>query len=140
MRKKDTDVLYNELKKAKDPSAFLEANSKEMQEIGVSDYLNELMEKYRIKIPDIIARVNIAASYVYQIFEGNRNAGRDKLIQIAIAIRTTVDEADRLLHAGGYCELYVRSRRDALIMFSMDKGFDVIQTNELLEKNGEKLL
>lgn len=135
MEGKSTEMLNNELKKAQNLEQFLESNAKLLKPASVPDYLIAMMIAHDTEKNDVIARAQMTASYAYQIFEGRKNASRDKLIQLALGFPLTIEETDGLLRAGGCSELYVRSKRDALIMFALGKQYSLFETNELLEKN-----
>lgn len=57
-----------------------------------------------------------------------------------IGFPLTVEDTQYLLWLGGHSELYVRNSRDAYIMFALKKRYGITETNELLFKNGKKIL
>lgn len=136
MKEKDTKFLQEALRKSGNLDIFEEENDSELCAQSVADYLNELLIKYDGKKPEIGKRANLDEGYMYQIFNGRRNAKRDKLLQLAFGFPLTLEETQRLLRLGGYGELYVRRKRDAYMMFALEKGYDVQQTNELLYEKG----
>ena len=140
MREKDTNVLQEELRKSDNLDKFEEENLSELYANSVAEYLNELLIKYDGKKPEIGKRANLDEGYMYQIFNGRRNAKRDKLLRLAFGFPLMLDETQRLLRLGGCGELYVRRKRDAYLMFALEKGYDVIQANELLYDKGVEIL
>lgn len=140
MFEKSTDELKNELLKENNIDHFIRKNEDEMYKVTVQEMLGTLLEKYGEKQKDIIKRSFIPAGYAYQVFEGRKNASRDKLIRLAMAFPLSVEETNRLIRAGGYNELYVRNKRDVLILYSLENKYGVGETNELLYSNGEELL
>ena len=140
MKQKDTFYLQDELRKSNNLERFEKDNNSELRAQSVAEYLNELLIKYDRKKTDIAKRANMDEGYMYQIFNGIRNAKRDKHLQIAFGFPLTLEETQRLLHLGEHGELYVRRKRDAYLMFALEKGYDVMQTNELLYEKGEKIL
>ena len=140
MRKKDTNILQEELRKAESLEKFEEENNFELYDQSVSEYLNELLIKYDAKRAEIAKRANFDEGYMYQIFNGRRNAKRDKLLRLAFGFPLTLEETQKLLRIGGYSELYVRRKRDAYLMFALEKGYDVMQTNDLLYEKGIDIL
>ena len=140
MNKKDTGFLQKELRKTNDLEQFEEEHNAELCIQSVAEYLNELLIKRDGKKTEIGKRANLDESYMYQIFNGRRNAKRDKLLQIAFGFPLTLEETQRLLRLGGYGELYVRRKRDAYVMFALEKGYDVVQTNALLYEKGVEIL
>lgn len=140
MKEKDTIFLQEALRKSGSLEKFEEENDSELCAQSVADYLNELLIKYDGKKPEIGKRANLDEGYMYQIFNGRRNAKRDKLLQLAFGFPLTLEETQRLLRLGGYGELYVRRKRDTYLMFALEKGYDVMQTNNLLYKKGVEIL
>lgn len=140
MSEKDTKFLQEELRKSSNLDKFEEENSSELHALSVADYLNELLIKYDEKKAEIGKRANLDEGYMYQIFNGRRNAKRDKLLRLAFGFPLTLEETQRLLRLGGCGELYVRRKRDAYLMFALEKGYDVMQTNELLYEKGVEII
>lgn len=140
MSKKDTYILQEELRKSDSLNKFQTENNSELHAQSVADYLNELLIKYDGKKTEIGKRANLDESYMYQIFNGRRNAKRDKLLRLAFGFPLTVDETQKLLRLAGYGELYVRRKRDAYLMFALEKGYDAMQADDLLYDKGEKVL
>lgn len=140
MSEKDTKFLQEELRKSSNLDKFEEENSSELHALSVADYLNKLLIKYDEKKAEIGKRANLDEGYMYQIFNGRRNAKRDKLLRLAFGFPLTLEETQRLLRLGGCGELYVRRKRDAYLMFALEKGYDVMQTNDLLYEKGIDIL
>ncbi len=137
---KNTGELRNELKRETDIAVFLENNTKELEVKSVPELLTSFSEKYGVKQKDAIKRSFIPEGYAYQIFEGRKNCSRDKILRLALAYPLSVADTNMLLRAGGFNDLYVRSRRDAIIMYCLEKKTSVLDTNSLLYERGEKLV
>lgn len=138
--KKDTLTLQSELRHSESVEQFVKENQSELTMMSVSDYLNELLIMYNLEKCDVAKRGGFAGNYPYQIFNGKKNASRDKLIQIALGFPLTLEETQELLRLGGYSELYVRDSRDAFLMFAIEKKYELQELNELLYKNKKKIL
>lgn len=140
MSEKDTNLLQEELRKSSNLDKFEAENNSELHAQSVAEYLNELLIKYDAKKPEIGKRANLDEGYMYQIFNGRRNAKRDKLLRLAFGFPLTLDETQRLLCLGGCGELYVRRKRDAYLMYALEKGYDVMQANDLLYDKGVEII
>lgn len=138
--KKDTTMLVSELKNAKSAEAFVQENKEELGMKSVPEYLNEMLIKYNTEKCDVAKRGGFTGNYPYQVFNGVKSAGRDKLIQIALGFPLTLEETQYLLRLGGHSELYVRNSRDAYLMFAIEKGYGIQKVNELLYDNKKELL
>ena len=140
MSEKDTYILQEELRKSDSLDKFEKENDSELCAKSVADYLNELLIKYDKTKSEIGKSSDLDEGYMYQIFNGRRNAKRDKLIRLAFGFPLTLEETQKLLRLGGCGELYVRRKRDAYLMFALEKGYDAMQANDLLYEKGIELL
>lgn len=138
MQEKNTEYLETELKQSNNLEEFLNSNGLILNAKTVPELLNDLLIKYDIEKCDVVRRSGLSGTYAYQIFDGKKSAGRDKLIQLAFGFPLSLDETQRLLRCGGYAELYVKKRRDAFLMYALEKNYNFNQTNELLYENEEK--
>ena len=109
-------------------------------ELSFSRYLNALMVKLDVLPASLIEKSNIEHSYCYQILNGRKNPGRDKILAIALALQIDLHETQRLLKLAGEGALYPKSRRDSLIIYAIEHKMSVIDTGLLLDKYGEKPL
>lgn len=139
-RGKDTQMLQSELKNAESPEAFVAANQAELRTKSVAEYLNEMLIKYNLEKCDVNKRADLAGNYLYQVCNGTKSPGRDKLIQIALGFPLTLSETQYLLRLGGHAELYVRNSRDAFLMFAFEKKYDIQKVNALLYENKKEIL
>lgn len=120
---------YDEFEK-RFPEEFLKEDSR------VGDYLRELLDSYDKKSSVVSFDARLAHSYVGNIVNGKKgNPSRDALINICLAIGTTVEEVQYLLKYAGQAPLYVRRKRDVIIWFGFMKN-ESIETvnNNLLER------
>lgn len=135
---KSTEILQFELKNAKNPADFFEKNMQVLKGKTVQEFLIELLIKYNLERKDVVIKSGLTGTYPYQIFDGKKTAGRDKLIQLAFGFPLSLDETQHLLKYGGHNELYVKVKRDAYVMFALEKKYDIQKLNEFLFECGEK--
>ena len=99
--------------------------------------INGMLLERDISIAELQRRSCVARTYIYQIMDGTRNPGRDKVICIALALEIPLDETARLLKITGNAILYPKNRRDAIIIYSINNKLSVPDCNRLLTKYGE---
>lgn len=109
-------------------------------EPSLSDYLNHLLEEKGLKRSDVVRLAGLNSTFGYQIFAGTRKASRNKLLQLAFAMGLTLRETGRLLRRGDVGSLSCKDRRDAIIVFALDKGCSLQEVEELLFSFGEDTL
>ena len=126
---------YN-LKNAASFGSFLKQNQENMLEPGLSKYLMALLKQKDLKRAQVVENSGVDKAFVYQIFNGTKRPSRDKLIAITFGMHLNEEETQRVLKLAGHSELYPRVPRDALILFSIQRGKDIWETDEDLDKNG----
>lgn len=105
-----------------------------------TDYYNSLPEVKTQKYTDLIRESGIERTYFYQIMNGRRQPGRDKVILLSLAAGLSLKEVQRALEITGLGILYSRNRRDAILIFAFTKGLGVSDAQELLSHFGEQVL
>ena len=131
-----TSELLDELLGSPDPAAFADAHKITQRELHV--YLQQLLDEKGLSRPKVIEEAGLNATYGYNIFTGTKNPSREKLLPLLFTMKCTLQEANRVLRAGGHSELYVKTRRDAIIIFCIEHGYDLMRTNEELFRFGEE--
>ena len=130
-----TEELLEELLDASDPGAF--ARQHHITSRSLPQYLDDLLVEKGLKRADVVRRAGLNETFGYQIFVGQRNPSRNKVLQIAFAMGCTLREANRMLQAAGANELYCKNRRDAIIIFALEKGYALAEADEALYRFGE---
>ena len=131
-----TAETKDRLKNASSFGDFLKRNRENMLEVDLSKYLMELLAQKGLKRAQVVEDSGVDKAFVYQIFNGSKRPSRDKLIAITFGMRLNEEETQRVLKIAGHSELYPRVPRDALSLFSIQRGMDIWQTDDALDKNG----
>lgn len=137
---KETDELNHEIKDATNIEDYLTNNKENMLTHSLPEHLEMLLSQKGIRKADVVLGSLLDRAYVYQIFSGQKNPSRDKLIAIAFGLRLSDDEAQKMLKLSGNRELYARDERDAIILFALQRKLDIFTVNDLLFKLGVKVL
>lgn len=138
MAEKLTEELLSELLDAPTIDGFVAKNALGHRKLG--EYLEELLEQKGLKRSQVVHMSNLNETFGYQIFTGQRNPSRNKVLQIAFAMALGLRETNRALEAAGVSSLYSKDRRDAIIIFCLDRGCSLQKVNEELYRFGEETL
>ena len=138
MYSKTTEDLLKTLLRTDEYSQFQEL--KDNGVVSLEEHLDALLDQKETSRAEVIYRAGLDTVYGYQIFNGTRKPSRDKLLQLAFGFPLTYKETLTLLRIAGVGSLYVRRRRDSIIIFALNKGFSLEQLNELLKQEGEAYL
>lgn len=133
-----TDEIINELKK-KDCGEF-PREMVDSERIDIAEHLNELLEAREITVSELSSKLSYDRSYMYQFFNSRRKPTRTLLLQIAILLSLSTDETQRLLRIGQRAALYPRVRADAAVIYALEHGLSLEETDELLTQIGEDTL
>ena len=131
-----TEGLLDELLSAPNPEAYLDSH--DFGERTLSEYLQRLLEEKHLERAQVVRMANLNETFGYQIFKGERNPSRNKVLQIAFAMALSLRETNRALSAAGVNALYCKNRRDAIIIFCIDRGCSLQKVNEELYRFGEE--
>lgn len=82
----------------------------------------------------------IQRNYGYQILNGTKTPGRDKVIALCLSLSLSFEDTQRALMLANAGSLYARRKRDSILIFSLQKGLSVMDTNILLTDFSEKPL
>lgn len=135
-----TEKLLDELLEAPTLDGFMSEHAGELANRSLADYLTELLEAKHLERAAVVRMANLNETFGYQIFKGTRRPTRNKALQIAFAMALTLRETNRALEAAGVSALYSKNRRDAIIIFCIDRGCSLQKVNEELYRFGEETI
>ena len=131
-----TDKLMKRLLKAGSPEEALSEAGEFIEREDFSSCVSQLCAEKDMIPERIIREAGIDRTYGHQLFNGTRMPSRDKAIQIAFGFGLNVEEAQRLLRAARKSMLYPRLKRDALIIYCLQKKKDLAYTQQMLRQYG----
>ena len=106
----------------------------------LSSYIKVILAEKGMSIADMQKRSCIDRTYIYQIMDGSKRPGRDKIIAMAVACRMTLPECQRALEIAQEGILYAKSRRDSVVIYAINNKLDIMDLNGLLEQYGQQTL
>lgn len=127
-----TNEILKALRETQDIETFTREYMDSFADVTFKDYLNGLLAAKKMKKAAAIKASGLSDSYAFQIFQGYKSPSRDKLLALAVGLETSFEECQRLLKLAGVNELYARNRRDAIIIFGLEKGLSVPELNDIL--------
>lgn len=137
---------------AEDSKTFPDDNQNEFSySPKVSEYIKDIIKnrKEEIKLSEVAEITGIPRAYLHQIIplkdtppkSAKNNPDRKMLLAVALALRFSLEETQNLLKFAKVPELYPQSRFDAVIIFALEKKYNLVKTNILLdEKNCDLLI
>lgn len=133
---KSTQKLQNYLHDTRSMEEILP----EIPDLSLSNYLDYLLRKYATSKSEVLKKTTLQRNYGYQIMNGTKEGGRDKILQIALALKVSLEECNHLLDLSNNGNLYAKRKRDALLIYAINKHLSVFETNEILIKYNQSIL
>lgn len=129
-----TDKLISELFNTGDIEEFLRTHEGELVVPSFATYITCLCEQKSTTVSAVLENADIGVSFGYALFNGSRNPSRDTVVKLAFAFGLDLDETQKLLSAAGYGGLYPKIKRDAVVIYALQRGYTLFQTQEELNR------
>lgn len=140
MKSKSTNNLQNELMATSNLSRFLSENQESFDNEDLAAKLQSIFQSKDISKAALAKNSGMSEVYLYQIFSGGRNPSRNRIICLCFGLQTTLEEAQELLKCSGNAQLYVKDRRDAIIIYGLLHELTLAEVNDRLFAEKEKTL
>ncbi len=135
MAERLTEELLDELLNSSNIDSYLGTN--QLGQKSLAEYLQELLVEKHLERSRVVRMADLNETFGYQIFQGQRNPSRNKVLQIAFAMALSLEELNKALTYTGLSTLYCKNRRDAIIIWCIDHAYSLVKVNEELFRLGE---
>ncbi|WP_294581187.1 helix-turn-helix transcriptional regulator [uncultured Thomasclavelia sp.] len=126
-----TTQLLNIINRNKELS--IEELLTKIPDVDFVSYLETLLLQKNISKSSLIKMTNLNRTYAYQIFNGQKNPSRNKVIQIALALQLEINETNNLLSLSDNGYLYPKVKFDAVILYALKHKQSIMDTNFILD-------
>ena len=131
-KQESTSGLLSGIFQTSSLSNFLAEHEASLQLPTLSEYLNALCQTKGVERFEVVKRAGIERSFGFQIFQGTKSPSRDKVIQLAIGFGMGLEEAQALIKLSQKSALYPRVKRDAAIIYCLNRHLDFTDTQAVL--------
>lgn len=135
----DVSFLLSELSKSNDIDEYINSHKNSIVCSDHVEYLQYMLIEKGLTIAKV-GEYSGQRDYVYKIFKGKREPGRDVLLTIAVGMGFTLGETQKLLKLSRHIELSVKDSRDVVIIFGILKSKSVQEINDMLYENKQATL
>lgn len=104
---------------------------------GALKYLNNLIYEQNLTKAKLLKLIDHDLHNGYKYLDGSRNMNRDFLIKIIIVLYLDLTTANRLLKLFSHSELYVKIKRDYIILSGISNHQSLETINTELKKHME---
>ncbi len=130
--KNSTSALMNRLFKATNIKRFIDKNASCMKVVPFDEYIRQKCNETGVVQEQVIKRSDIERTYGHQLFRGLRAPSRDKVIQLAFGFEFGVEDTQELLKAARKSSLYPKIKRDAAILFCINRSMSIFDARGIL--------
>ncbi len=130
----NTTLLLEELVSSGVYSDFKEEYGDCFKDESFSKIFLEILLSRESDIKKAAPMAGISSVYAYQLISGKRKPSRDTIIHMSINLELGIDDVNKLLFSSGKTTLYVKNKRDSVIIYGLSHGFDLDEINALLRR------
>ena len=138
--KVNTNTLLKQLFRTNNLDFFFKNYEENLHAPDFCQLLKDLYMQKGLSPAQVIDQSQIERTYGHQLFNGTRSPSRDKVLQLALGAGLGVPDTQKLLRAAGKSPLYPKLKRDAVILFGLQKGYSILAVQDTLSAYGLTIL
>ena len=140
MQKKTSDLLKELTAENADISEYIASNPDSFINGNIKDYWEGIIDKSGLTKSSIINKSDFSYCYFYDIINGRKIPGKDKVVRLILAMKLSLDDCQDALRISSKSALYPKIKRDSILIFALNNSLSIYETNDLLTKYGEEQL
>lgn len=140
MAKRTKDLMEELSGQDTDLDRYFEENPTSFINVDIKEFWKKAVDTPSKTKSDIINKADMSYCYFYDVINGRKIPSKDKIIRIALAMNLSLDDCQEALRISGKSALYPRIKRDSILIYAINKGYSIYQTNDLLAEHGEEML
>lgn len=90
-----------------------------------------------VTLAALAREIDMERTALYRIVKQGRPTSRNVLLRMAFALGLSVEDAQKLLKCGRRCALSPRDRRDALLLYCLQRSLTLTEAEALLQEMKE---
>lgn len=98
------------------------------------EYIKQLCGEKEILVEQVIKKAEIERTHGHKFFNGTRNPSRDKVLQLAFGFGLDCAGAQKLLTLAKRGALYPKIKRDAVIIYALERELGITALQEKLHE------
>lgn len=140
MAKRTNDLMEELSGQDTDLDRYFEENPTSFINVDIKEFWKKAVDTSSKTKSDIINKADMSYCYFYDVINGRKIPSKDKIIRIVLAMNLSLDDCQEALRISGKSALYPRIKRDSILIYAINKGYSIYQTNDLLAEHGEEML
>lgn len=146
VKMKTTDDLMDELSMDVSDERALDKYLEKVSGYGdvskdtFADYYGRLLKRRGLSSGDIEKQTGLEHSFCNKMINGKTGVSRNNMLALSIAAGLSLEEVEECLMLTNNGALYAKDSRDSVIIYSINRGLSLSETNDLLFSKGMELL
>ena len=128
-----THTLLERLRAGQSITEFFEENQDAIYDFPLNECLKEYIRQQRFPHAKLVRESGMNRRYFYDILSGKRRPDQNYVLRLLLALRAPIADVQWLLRCARYPQLYIRNRRDAVILYAFEHTLSVKACNEMLK-------
>ena len=140
-KEKTTTDLLSDIRSSSGIDDFLNRNEAELHAPTIAQHLKQMIAERNLSIGALAEQMGYSRDYLYKLLDNTRNMPtRNCLLCMAFTMKLSYAETVLLLKYAPVNPLYARSPADSIIIYSLQHGLSLAETNEQLARHHLPLL
>ncbi len=132
----ETADILEKLKNRKSLTEILDENKAMFSNMSIGEYISAEITRKNFTKAKIIKASGINKRFFFDILSGKKSPNRRYIIRIFLALQLDFNDVQWYLRATDYPQLYARNKRDAVIIYCINKKLSVDACNKMLNNIG----
>jgi len=129
-----TEKLMAQLEAGGSITAFFEDNPSDFLPYSFQEIISPVIQSKKVTAASLVRESGINRRYYFEILSGRKRPTRNYVLRILLALKLPVQDAQWILRASGYPQMYVRNKRDAVMIYAFERSLSVKECNIMLQK------
>ncbi len=129
---RDTEKILDHLSGTESLTEFFQENKEAFNLSTIGEYIELELKNRKITKASIIRKSGINKRFFYDILAGKKIPNRRYIIRTFLAIGVDFNDVQWYLKACDYPQLYVKNKRDSIIIYCLKNKLSVSECNKML--------
>jgi hypothetical protein len=131
-----TGTVEQTIKEGTDFNRTADLIKEHLVQRSIRDYFQHLLAAHGVALSETVSGADLDKDFGRQILTGERRTRKDNYIKLGIAIGLNFHETQSLLKFMQTGQLYILRQRDAAIMFCIQRKYNLMDTQLMLDTYG----
>ena len=129
---RDTEKILDHLSGSASLTEFFQENKAAFNLLTIGEYIELELKKRNLTKASIIRKSGINKRFFYDILAGKKTPNRRYIIRLLLALGVGFSDVQWYLKACDYPQLYVKNKRDSIIIYCLNNKLSVSECNKML--------